>query len=52
VMPVADYPVATTPAMKFPRADSHGIFEVGIGHSLPQQASDAYADVEVGGRGT
>jgi hypothetical protein len=51
-MPVAHYPVATTAAMKFPRADWHGTFEVGIGHSLPQQAPDAYADAEVGGRGT
>ena len=33
-------------------AACRGTFEVGIRHSLPQQASDAYADAEVGGRGT
>jgi hypothetical protein len=38
--------------MKFPGAYSHGTFECGIGHNLPQEAPDAYADAEVGGRGT
>jgi hypothetical protein len=38
--------------MKFPGAYSHGTFEGGIGHNLPQEAPDAYADAEVGGRRT
>jgi hypothetical protein len=38
--------------MKFPGACSHGTFEGGIGHNLPQEAPDAYGDAEVGGRGT
>jgi hypothetical protein len=38
--------------MKFPGAYSHGTFEGAIGDTLPQEAPDAYADAEVGGRGT
>jgi hypothetical protein len=38
--------------MKFPGAYSHGTFEGGTGHKLPQGAPDAYRDAEVGGRGT
>jgi hypothetical protein len=52
VMPVAQHPEATACAMKFPGACSHGTFEGGIGHNLPQEAPDAYADAEVGGCGT
>jgi hypothetical protein len=37
--------------MKFPGAYSHGTFEGGIGHDLPQEAPEAFADavLEVGG---
>jgi hypothetical protein len=39
--------------MKFAGAYSHMTFEGGIGHNLPREAPDAYADAEVeGGRGT
>ena len=38
--------------MKFPGAYSHGTLAGGIGHNLPQEAPDAFADAEVGGRGT
>jgi hypothetical protein len=51
-MPVAHHPEAIASAMKFPGVYSHGTFEGGIGHNLPQEASDAYADAEVGGRRT
>jgi predicted nucleic acid binding AN1-type Zn finger protein len=51
-MPVAHHPEATGCAMKFPGACSHGTFEGGIGHNLPQEAPDAYAHAEVGGCGT
>jgi hypothetical protein len=51
-MPVAHYPEATASAMKFAGAYSHRTFEGGIGHHLPQEAPDACADVEVGGRET
>jgi hypothetical protein len=36
--------------MKFPGAHSHGTFDGGIGHNLPQQAPDTYGDAELGGR--
>jgi hypothetical protein len=52
MMPVAHHPNATASAMKFPGAFSHETFEGGIGHNFPQAAPDAYADAEVGGRGT
>jgi hypothetical protein len=38
--------------MKFAGTYSNGTFEGGIGHNLPQEAPDAYADAEVGGRRT
>jgi len=48
---VAHHPEATASAMKFPGAYSHGTFEGGIGHDLPQEAPEAFADavLEVGG---
>jgi hypothetical protein len=52
VLPVAHHPEATASAMKFPGANSHETFEAGIGHKLPQEALDAYADAEVEGRRT
>jgi hypothetical protein len=51
-MPVAHHPEATASAMKFLGAYSHAAFEGGNGHNLPQEPPDAYADAEVGGRGT
>jgi hypothetical protein len=39
--------------LKFTGAYSHRTLEGGIGHNLPREAPDAYADAEVGGsRGT
>jgi hypothetical protein len=52
VMPVAHHPEATASAMKFLGAYSHGAFEGRTGHNLLQEAPDAYADAQVGGRGT
>jgi hypothetical protein len=51
-MPVAHHPAASACTMKFSRAYSHRTIAGGIGHNLPQAAPDAYADAEVGGRGT
>jgi len=52
VMPVAHHPEATASAMKFLGAYSHGAFEGRNGHNLLQEPPDAYADAQVGGRGT
>ena len=46
-MPVAQHPEATAYAMKFPGACSHGPFEGGIGHNLPQEAPQAFAEAIV-----
>jgi hypothetical protein len=50
VMLVAHHPAAS--AMKVSRAYSHRTIVGGIGHNLPPEAQDAYADAEVGGPGT
>jgi len=47
VMPVAPHPVATACAMKFPGTCSHGTLEGGIGHNLPQEAPQAFAQAIV-----
>jgi hypothetical protein len=51
-MPVAHHPEATASAMKFLGTYSHGAFEGRNGHNLLQEPPDAYADAQVGGRGT
>ena len=54
VMPVAHHPAASACTMKFSRAYSHRAIAGGIGHNLPQEAPEAFADavLQAGGRGT
>jgi hypothetical protein len=53
-MAVAHDPAASARTMKFSRAYSHRTIGGGIGHSFPQEALEAFADVvlQAGGRGT
>jgi pimeloyl-ACP methyl ester carboxylesterase len=50
-MPVAHHPAASVCATKFSRAYSHRTIAGGIGHNLPQEAPQAFAEavVEVDG---
>jgi hypothetical protein len=53
VMPVAHLSAASACAMKFSRAYSHRTIAGGIGHNVPQQAPEAFAEavLQAGGRG-
>jgi pimeloyl-ACP methyl ester carboxylesterase len=54
VMPVPNHPAASACTLKFSRVYSHRTIAGGVGHNLPQEAPEAFADavLQAGGRGT
>jgi len=54
VMPVPNHPAASACTLKFSRVYSHRTIAGGIGHNVPQEAPEAFADavLQAGGRGT